>query len=365
MTGSLLSEHEIRRIEWRSYGRLARGKITILDGDPGLGKSTLLTDWSARVSRGDALPDGKPFEDQNGVILLSAEDDPSDTILPRFLQAGGNPDRVLLLNEIPELDEHGQPLLYPNGDPRTRWFGFPDDIALLEDAVRHMNAGLIIVDPLVAYLSPDVKVNSDQDVRRALSPLALLAQRTGVAVILVRHLNKSGGVNALYRGGGSIGIVGLVRLSLLLGRSRNDPTLRVLAGFKNNIGPIPPSLGFKLESVPDSDVARMDYVGVVPDTATQLLLGEIEDKADADEEDECTEWLRDYLAGGGREKTDVIKNARARGFSERAVKRAKSALGLSSKPGAFGGGWVWEMPKVQAFNSNGFHGKADESDVEF
>lgn len=363
MTGSLLSEHEVRRIEWRSGNRLARGKLTILDGDPGLGKSTLLTDWSARVSRGEALPDGEP-QPETGVILLSAEDDPSDTIRPRLEMAGGDPDNVLMLNEIPIIDEHGNPVLYPNGDPKTRMFGLPDDIAILEDAIHHMNAGLVIIDPLVAYLSPDVKSNSDQDIRRALSPLSLVAQRTGVSVILVRHLNKSGGVNALYRGGGSIGIIGLARIGLLLGRSKTDPALRVLAGVKNNIGPMPPSLGFKLESVDGSDVAQMMYLGVVPDTATQLLIGEIEDKADADEEDECTEWLREYLAAGAREKTDIIKNARNRGFSERAIKRAKATLRLKSSPGGFGGAWVWELPKsTPAFSSNGHHKHVDDGEV--
>jgi len=353
-TGSLLSEHEVRRIEWRSRNRLARGKITVLDGDPGLGKSTLLTDWSAKVTRGEALPDGEPFGDRRGVIMLSAEDDPSDTIRPRFEAIGGDPEKVLLLNWIPDTDENGEILRYRNGAAKQRWFGFPDDMDALEEAVEHMNAGLIIVDPLFAYFSPDVKSASDQDVRRALSPLALMAQRTGVSVILVRHLNKSGGVNALYRGGGSIGIVGLTRLSLLLGRSKNDPALRVLAGVKNNIGPLPPSLGFRLDAVPGTDIAKMTYQGVVPDTAQQLLLGEIEDKAEADEEDETIEWLREYLAAGPREKTDVMKNARSRGFSDRALKRAKAMLRLKSSPGGFGGAWVWSLPGPAPLNGNGY-----------
>jgi hypothetical protein len=341
--GHLLSEYEPKRLSWRSRNRLAKGKITIIDGDPGLGKSTLLADWAARVTRGEALFDGD-VQPETGVIMLNAEDDPADTIRPRFDAAGGDADRLLILNELPVTNADGEPVYWPSGDVKTRWFGFPDDASILEEAIGQMNAGLVFVDPLMAFLSPDVKSNNDQDVRRALSVLSLIAQRTGVSVVLIRHLNKSGGVNALYRGGGSIGIIGLARIGLLLGRHKDDENLRVLAGVKNNIGPLAKSLGFKLEAVPGTDIARMVYVGEVDVSASDLLLGDVEAREEADEADECTEWLREYLTQGPREKTDIIKQRNIRGFSQRALQRAYSKLKITSKPGGFGGAWIWEMP---------------------
>lgn len=353
LVGRLLSSYERREYSWRSTNRLARGKITILDGDPGLGKSTLLAAWAALVTRGEALWDGTP-QPERGVILLSAEDDPHDTIRPRIEAAGGDLDRVMLINELPETDKDGNPLYYPTGDIQKRLFNFPDDSLLLEQAIEHMNAGLVVVDPLFGFLSPDVKVNSDPDIRRALNPLALMAQRTGVSVILVRHLNKSGGVNSLYRGGGSIGIIGLARIGLLLGRSKRDEKMRVLAGTLNNIGPLPKSLGFYLESVEGTGVAMMSFVGEVNESANDLLIGEIEDQTDADEADECVDWLRDLLTAGPREKADVMKQGKNRGFSERAIKKAKSKLNIKSNPGGFQGSWLWTLPPpIRVFTKDG------------
>jgi hypothetical protein len=352
--GRLLEEFASERISWRSFGRLARGKITVLDGDPGLGKSTLLTDWAARMSRGDALPDGDPHPER-GIVLLSAEDDPGDTIRPRFEAAGGDVSRLLLLNEIPKRDENDAPVFDAYGEPVMSWFGFPDDCRLLRQAVEAMNAGLVIIDPLMAYLSPDVRANSDQDIRRALSPLSIVAQETGVSVVIVRHLNKSGGVNALYRGGGSIGIIGLARIGLLLGKSKKNPNIRVLASVKNNISKPAPSLGFELTPVQGSDVALMQYIGEVPETANDLLLGDVTSDEEQDEHDEAEEWLREYLSHGQRESSQVMKDARSKQLSERSIRRAKTKLKVVAKPGAFQGAWTWELPRVHPVATNGHH----------
>jgi hypothetical protein len=361
--GKLINEYEMGRVVMRSAGRLARGMITVIDGDPGLGKSTLLADWAAKTTVGAALPDGEP-QPEKGVILFSAEDDPGVTIRPRFEAAGGDGSQMLLLNEIPKVDEEGYAVMDRRGKPATTWFGLPDDVDLLEDAIEAMNAGLVIFDPLFSYLSPHIKSNSDQDMRMALSPLALVAQRTGVSVIIVRHLNKSGGVNALYRGGGSIAIIGVSRIGLLLGRSRTNPSLRVLAPVKNNISEPASSIGFELEPVPDTDVARMRYMGPVSESAHDLLLGEITSDEDQDEGDEAVDWLKQYLSDGKRESSQIFKDARTKNLNERAVRKAKSKLKVLARPGAYQGAWTWELPVTVQFNSNG-HVDLDEDEVVF
>ncbi|MCA9861132.1 MAG: hypothetical protein KC438_15505, partial [Thermomicrobiales bacterium] len=192
-----------------------------------------------------------------------------------------------------------------------------------------------------------------------LSPLALIAQETGVSVIIVRHLNKSGGVNALYRGGGSIGIIGLARIGLLLGRSKKDPDQRVLASVKNNIGPAASSLGFRLQPILGMDVARMEYLGEVSETANDLLLGDVTSDADADAQDEAGTWLTEYLKAGPRESNQILRDAAQRGFSEKTIRAAKARLKLKSRPGSYQGAWTWELPVAPPYASNG-HGTEEE-----
>ena len=179
----------------------------------------MTTDLAARVTAGLDLPDGTPT-DAAGAVIVSAEDGAADTIRPRFDAAGGNPTRACLL-----------------GDEEP--FVIPDDIPRLERAVRQVGAALVVIDPIMAFLSGEVNSNRDQDVRRALTPLKQMAERTGAAIVLVRHLNKTPGGNPLYRGGGSIGLIGAARSGLVVGRHADDDELRVLAGQKNNLS-LPP-----------------------------------------------------------------------------------------------------------------------------
>jgi hypothetical protein len=224
--GKPLSEIEPERIEWLWPRRIPKGKITVLDGDPDNGKSVLTTDLAARVTAGLDLPDGTKTE-AAGAVIVSAEDGASDTIRPRFDAAGGDPSRTLLLG---------------NDEP----FAIPGDIPRLERAVRQVGAALVVIDPIMAFLSGDVNSNRDQDVRRALTPLKRMAERTGAAVVLVRHLNKSQGGNPLYRGGGSIGIIGAARSGMVVGPHPDSEELRVLAGQKNNLSLPPRSLAYEI-----------------------------------------------------------------------------------------------------------------------
>src|SRR4051794_20799759 len=175
-----LDRLEPHPVHWLSPGRLAAGKLTILDGDPGLGKSTLLCEVAASISRGEALPGGQPAPPRR-VLLLSAEDDLVDTIRPRIDAAGGDPRRIVALRAFPYGTEAGRP------------FVIPGDVPLFEGLVQHLTPALIIIDPLVAYLDRAHNATSDQAVRRALAALTALGASTGVAIVAVRHLNKTRG----------------------------------------------------------------------------------------------------------------------------------------------------------------------------
>src|SRR3954469_18063661 len=181
LTHSLsLDQVDPHPVQWLSPGRLAAGKLTVLDGDPGLGKSTLLCEFAARLSRGEALPGGQPHSPRK-VLLLSAEDDLVDTIRPRIDAAGGDPSRILALRAFPSLLDATQP-------PRP--FVIPGDVRLFAGLILHRQPALLLIDPLVAYLERGVNANSDQAIQRALAALTALGERTGVAIVAVRHLNK-------------------------------------------------------------------------------------------------------------------------------------------------------------------------------
>jgi hypothetical protein len=322
--GKLLSEVEPERVEWLWSRRLPRGKITVLDGDPDNGKSVLTTDLAARVTAGLALPDGTPTE-AAGAVIVSAEDGAADTIRPRFDAAGGDPDRARLL-----------------GDEEP--FAIPDDIPRLERAVRQVSAALVVVDPVMAFLSGDVNSNRDQDIRRALTPLKQMAERTGAAVVLVRHLNKTPGGNPLYRGGGSIGIIGAARSGMVVGRHPDDDELRVLAGQKNNLSLPPESLAYRIETA-ENGAARIVYEGVSEATAGQLL------RVPVDEEEksaltEAKEFLESELKGRRMAMKAVERNAREAGISPRTLKRAKQALGVKSVKES-DGSWTWSLPEKE------------------
>lgn len=177
--GKLLSEIRPERVDWLWPGRIPRNKLTLFDGDPGLGKSALTTDLAARVSVGRPWPDDSPCE-PGGVVLCSAEDGIGDTVRPRLDAAGGDAERVLALATVPDGDAE-------------RLISVPEDLDVLRRGIERVSAALVIVDPLMAFLSGDVNSHRDQDVRRALAPLARLAEGTGVAVVVVRHLNKATG----------------------------------------------------------------------------------------------------------------------------------------------------------------------------
>lgn len=327
-TGTLLSEVEAERVGWLWEGRLALGKLALIDGDPGLGKSAMVLDLAAGLSAGMSLPDKVTCEPA-GVVLLSAEDGLSDTIRPRVDAAGGDPSKILALATVP--DEKGH----------SRLLSIPEDIPVIERGVRRVEARLVVVDPLMAFLSGGANSHRDQDVRRALAPLARLAEGTGAAVAVVRHLNKGSGGNPLYRGGGSIGIIGAARTALLVAKHPDDEGQRVLAPLKSNLSRPARSLAFVLAEA-NNGAVRVEWKGETSHTADTLLAAPT-DPEERSALGEAMEFLREALKDAPVESKDARKSAREAGVSEATLRRAKAALGVRSTK-AGDGSWSWALP---------------------
>jgi hypothetical protein len=320
------------RFRWLSPGRLAAGKITILDGDPGFGKSTLLCEFAARISRGDPLPGGEAAPPRP-VVLMSAEDDLYDTIRPRVDAAGGDPRRVIAFATLP--DHHSTGTLG----------AIPDHVYSLEEIIARTQAALLIIDPLVAFLARGHSDNSNQGVRRAFHSLRGLAERTGVAIVAVRHLNKSMTGNPLYRGLGTIGIIGAARCGLLLAPDPNDPERRILASIKDNLSLPPPSLAFRLLSAPGSDVARVVWEGESQWTADLLGRESASGFASHSLLADAREWLRAALADCPRSARDILREAWEAGIGRDILYAARKLEGVSiGKERVADGRWVWSYP---------------------
>jgi len=212
---------------WLWADRVPRGAITILEGDPGCDKSTLVYDLAARVSTGKRMPASSAAGPPGGVLLFEDEDPPG--VIRRNLTASGA--------------DLARVLLYDRGSRYGRPLSLVLDGAFLEAEIRKNQVRLVVFDPLTPFL--DGGVQNDRSVRSALGPLSAICERTGAAAILVRHLSKARSANVLYQGAGSIGLIAAARSGLLVARDPANLQQRVIAHFKSNLGPLAPSLAFR------------------------------------------------------------------------------------------------------------------------
>lgn len=312
-----LSDVIPERVTWLWPGRLPAGKLVVIDGDPSTGKSTLTLDLAARLSTGDGWPDGAacPVGD---VLLLSAEDGLADTIAPRLAAAGADGRRVHALTEVILVDEEGNPRPVPPSLPR--------DIAVIEKIINQHRVRLCVVDVVMAYLSGKVDSHRDQDVRGVLHQLAAMAERTGCTIVLVRHMNKSGGSSALYRGGGSIGIIGAARAAFLVGRDPEDFERRIVACTKSNLAPHPPALAYRLIDDPAHGCARVEWEPEPTELTADQLLAAPENQGKRTEQVEAADWLRTYLESSPNRQalsTEVKADAAKAGIAVRTLERAR------------------------------------------
>lgn len=238
----LLSEVEPQEVRWLWDQRLALGKVTMLDGDPGMGKSMLTLDLAARTTRGWVMPDTTPgLGEPAGVVLIAPEDNLADTIQPRLRRAGADLSRVASLGTIPVTDSS-------TGFPYRRPFQLAEDLETLAETIDLVQARLLIIDPVMSLFG-NKDTYRDNDVRAALAPLQMVLETKMVAGMLVRHLTKgSSSNNALYRGSGSIAFVALARTAMMVVNDPYDPDKSVLLHTKSNIGQIGSQLCFSVQS---------------------------------------------------------------------------------------------------------------------
>ena len=299
-----MSDVELTPVEWLWKPYLPFGKLSVLQGNPGEGKTYFAMHLAAACTNGKLLPNMERMEPFN-VIYQTAEDGLGDTVKPRLIEAGADLDRVLVID-----DSDVQLTL---SDER------------IEKAIVENNARLVIIDPIQAYLGADVDMNRANEVRPIFMRLGQVAQRTGCAILLIGHLNKAAGMQSLQRGLGSIDIAAAVRSVMFIGKLKHDPTMRILTHEKSSLAPPGASLAFSL-----GDEGGFRWVGEYDITADEMLSG-IEPQRETKTQ-QAKDLICALLAGGKQVLSENIdKAALERGIPGRTVRDAKRELGDALK----------------------------------
>jgi putative DNA primase/helicase len=342
-------------IRWLWPGWLAKGKLHVLAGAPGTGKTTLATALAAIVTAGRLWPDASRASAGN-VLIWSGEDDPTDTLVPRLIAAGANLDRIFFVGEV-------------SGQDGTRAFDPARDVPLLDERLTEIgNVSLLVVDPVVNAVAGDSHKNGE--VRRALAPLVAVAQKHDVAVLGISHFSKgTAGKEPLERVTGSLAFGALARVVLVAAKGRpcedEEASKRVFARAKSNIGPDDGGFEYLIEFGPLPGYAGIETSwvqwGPPIDGSARELLAAMEPADDGEgggAQDDAESFLRDLLGGGSRPVPEVRRAASAAGHSWATVRRAKAALGVRAAKRGMDDGWSWGLSgedaheKAKALNKN-------------
>ena len=306
-----MSDVQAEAVKWLWPKYIPLGKLTIVQGDPGEGKTTLVLSVISSLTRGEPLPGCDSAEAPMAVIYQTAEDGLADTIKPRLEAMGADCSRVFVIDEsrkeLSMLDER------------------------LEKAIHETGARLVVLDPMQAYLGSDVDMHRANEIRPIMKRVAAMAEQNGCAVVLIGHMNKAQGLKAGYRGLGSIDFRAAARSVLLVGRTKDDPTVRIMAQDKNSLAPEGRSMSFEL----GEDGFR--WLGCVDATVDDVLCGTVRAETKTAQMEEA---LREMLSSGdGLSAEEVLSRASALGISKRTLDIAKKNLGVVSEKR--GGQWYW------------------------
>ena len=310
-----LADVKTTEVEWLWYPYIPYGKITIIQGDPGEGKTTLVLNLAAILSRGDKLPETTKDAEPINIIYQTAEDGLSDTIKPRLAAANAKEDMFTAIDES-----------------KCR-LSLTDN--RLEDAIKRTNARLVILDPIQAYIGGSVDMNRPNEIRDLMTHLKLLAEKFNCAIVLIGHLNKATGLKASYRGLGSVDIQAAARSVLLVGRLKDDPTIRVMAPTKSSLAPEGEPIAFELNKE-----TGFRFIGKYEISVDDLLNGTIS----ASKIEQAEKLLMDELSSGKAVEQKVLeKKAEIRYISLRTLNQAKKNLNIRSIKTREG--WQWHLPE--------------------
>lgn len=307
-----LEDINAKSVEWLWYPYIPLGKITIIQGDPGGGKTTLILRLSSLLSRGKPLP----FENQDiskepiKIIYQTAEDGYDDTIKPRLLDADADCSQIKFINEadipLTMLDER------------------------IEEAIIKLNAKLFILDPIQAYLGANIDMNRANEIQPLMKNLANIASRQNCAIVLVGHMNKIRGNKSIYRGIGTIDIPAAARSVLIVGELKSNPDIRAVVHDKSSLAPKGDAFAFKL-----SKEKGFQWIGKYDINSDELLAGYHKES----EKSRATQFILEQLSSGPVASVEIFKQAKINNICERTLNRAKAELNVRSKK--IGTSWCW------------------------
>jgi len=319
-----MEQVEIEKIDWLLYPFIPFGKVTIVQGDPGEGKTTMVLQIIAKLTKGEAvLPSGSDEPALEGktmalepvnVIYQTAEDGLGDTIKPRLLSAGADCSRVMVI------DDNNQALTMMD--------------ARLEEAIIKTKARLVVLDPIQGFLGAAVDMHRANEIRPLMKRIAVLAEKYHCAIILIGHMNKNSNGKSSYRGLGSIDFQAAARSVLIVGRIKDEPEIRVVCHVKSSLAPEGKSIAFRL----DKDTG-FEWIGEYDISADDLLSGDNRgQKIHA-----AKEFLKEILASGSVAQTKVAEEAESRRIKKKTLWNAKKELEIDSVK--IGNQWFWMLPE--------------------